>query len=249
MVNKAIRLECYQNMPNYKKPASMEFKESFKLPPYSTVIGMIHKVCFEEKEKEYKPMKISIQGNSKSIVSDMYTRYFFTPNKCESDRTYFDIINKKEKDKKLQAGLIRGTGVVELIVDVDLIIHVIPEDENLFDTILNGLKKPLVFPALGRHEDILRIDKIDTVELEDTKEIELNNDAYIPIDILNKSKNRGNNAGTIYNLNKVFAINEKTNIRYWKEKVKVKYIKSGEEFHFKEFIKKEKNSNIGLFLA
>ena len=246
MINKAIRLECYQNMPNYKKPASMEFKESFKLPPYSTVIGMIHKVC---DFKEYKPMQISIQGNTKSIVSDMYTRYFFTPNKCESDRVYFDIINKKEEDKKLQAGLIRGTGVAELIVDVDLIIHIVPEDESLFNEILDKLKKPSIYSSLGRHEDILRIDKIDIVELEDTKEIELNNDAYIPIDILNKSRNRGNTAGTIYNLNKVFSINEKTNMRCWKEKVKVKYIKSGEEFHFKEFIKKEKNSDLGLFLA
>lgn len=244
MVNKAIRIECYQNMPNYKRPASMEFKESFKLPPYSTVIGMIHKVC---NFTEYKPMKISIQGNSKSIVGDMYTRYFFTPNKCEGDRTYFAIINKKYKNN--ETGLIRGTGVAELIVDVDLIIHVVPEDESLFDTILNRLKYPLIYPALGRHEDILRIDKIDSVELEDTKEIELNNDAYIPMDILNKSRNRGNTAGTIYNLNKVFAINEKTNIRYWKEKVKVKYIRSGEEFRFKDFIKKEKNSDLGLFLA
>lgn len=244
MTNKAIRLKCYQNMPNYKKPASMEFKESFKLPPYSTVIGMIHKVC---DFKKYEPMQISIQGNTKSIVSDMYTRYFFTPNKCEGDRTYFAIIDKE--DEKFRTGLIRGTGVAELIVDVDLIIHIVPEDENLFDIILDKLKKPSIYPALGRHEDILRIDKIDIVELEDTKEIELNNDAYIPIDILNKSRNRGNTAGTIYNLNKVFSINEKTNMRCWKEKVKVKYIKSGEEFHFKEFIKKEKNSDLGLFLA
>lgn len=244
MVNKAIRLECYQNMPNYKKPASMEFKESFKLPPYSTVIGMIHKVC---DFKEYKPMQISIQGNTKSIVSDMYTRYFFTPNKCEGDRVYFDIINKKEEDKKLQAGLIRGTGVAELIVDVDLIIHIVPEDESLFDTILSGLKNPLIYPSLGRHEDILRIDKVDIVELENTDEITLKNDAYIPLSILEKIEL--DIAGTIYNLNKVFS--KKNNIRYWEEKIKVKYVKSGEVFYFDEdnTIKKEKNSDIGLFLA
>lgn len=240
MVNKAIRLECYQNMPNYKKPASMEFKESFKLPPYSTVIGMIHKVC---DFKEYKPMQISVQGNSKSIVSDMYTRYFFGI-KYDATRHQLWVKNDNSFD-----GITRGLGYAELIVDVDLIIHIVPEDESLFDTILSGLKNPLIYPALGRHEDILRIDKIDIVELEDTKEIELNNDAYIPIDILNKSRNRGNTAGTIYNLNKVFSINEKTNMRYWKEKVKVKYIKSGEEFRFREFIKKEKNSDLGLFLA
>lgn len=240
MLDKAIKIECYQNMANYKKPSSIQVQESFKLPPYSTVIGMIHKVC---DFKEYKPMQISIQGNSKSSLTDMFTRYFFGI-KYDPTRHLLWAKNDNSFD-----GITRGLGYAELIVDVDLIIHVIPEDESLFDIILNGLKKPLVFPALGRHEDILRIDKIDTVELEDTKEIELNNDAYIPIDILNKSKNRGNTAGTIYNLNKVFAINEKTNIRYWKEKVKVKYIKSGEEFRFKEFIKKEKNSNIGLFLA
>lgn len=240
MLDKAIKIECYQNMANYKKPSSIQVQESFKLPPYSTVIGMIHKVC---DFKEYKPMQISIQGNSKSSLTDMFTRYFFGI-KYDPTRHLLWAKNDNSFD-----GITRGLGYAELIVDVDLIIHVIPEDESLFDTILNGLKKPLIYPALGRHEDILRIDKIDTVELEDTKEIELNNDAYIPIDILNKSKNRGNTAGTIYNLNKVFAINEKTNIRYWKEKVKVKYIKSGEEFRFKEFIKKEKNSNIGLFLA
>ena len=240
MLDKAIKIECYQNMANYKKPSSIQVQESFKLPPYSTVIGMIHKVC---DFKEYKPMQISIQGNSKSSLTDMFTRYFFGI-KYDPTRHLLWAKNDNSFD-----GITRGLGYAELIVDVDLIIHVIPEDENLFDTILNGLKKPLIYPALGRHEDILRIDKIDTVELEDTKEIELNNDAYIPIDILSKSKNRGNTAGTIYNLNKVFAINEKTNIRYWKEKVKVKYIKSGEEFRFKEFIKKEKNSNIGLFLA
>lgn len=244
MTNKAIRLKCYQNMPNYKKPASMEFKESFKLPPYSTVIGMIHKVC---DFKKYEPMQISIQGNTKSIVSDMYTRYFFTPNKCEGDRVYFDIINKKEEDKKLQAGLIRGTGVAELIVDVDLIIHIVPEDESLFDTILSGLKNPLIYPSLGRHEDILRIDKVDIVELENTDEITLKNDAYIPLSILEKIEL--DIAGTIYNLNKVFS--KKNNIRYWEEKIKVKYVKSGEVFYFDEdnTIKKEKNSDIGLFLA
>ena len=242
MLDKAIKIECYQNMANYKKPSSIQVQESFKLPPYSTVIGMIHKVC---DFKEYKPMQISIQGNSKSSLTDMFTRYFFGI-KYDPSRHLLWAKNDNSFD-----GITRGLGYAELIVDVDLIIHVIPEDESLFDIILNGLKKPLIYPALGRHEDILRIDKIDTVELEDTKEIELNNDAYIPIDILSKSKNRGNTAGTIYNLNKMFAINEKTNIRYWKEKVKVKYIKSGAVFYFDEgeTIKKERNSNIGLFLA
>ena len=71
---KAIKLKLYQNMVNYKVPTSFQLKESYPLPPYSTVIGMVHSLC---DFKEYKPMKISISGNYFSKVNDLYTRYEF----------------------------------------------------------------------------------------------------------------------------------------------------------------------------
>ena len=37
---KAIKLHITQQMPNYRKPASFMIKESYPLPPYSSVIGM-----------------------------------------------------------------------------------------------------------------------------------------------------------------------------------------------------------------
>lgn len=263
-MKKAIRIECYQNMPNYKRPASIEFKESFKLPPYSTVIGMIHKVC---DFTAYKPMQISIQGNSKSIVGDMYTRYFFTPNKCEGDRTYFAIINKEDKkdkdkdknkkDKNDETGLIRGTGVAELIVDVNLIIHIVPEDESLFDEILKGLKNPSIYPALGRHEDILKIENVKPVELEETDTVRIYNDSYIPLKYFSKEDNI---IGTVYSLNKEFNKTTPNSIRTWKEKVKVKYIKKRiEPIEFENNVyreigknvykKDDENINLGVFLA
>lgn len=238
MPEKAIKLVCYQNMANYKKPASIQVQESFKLPPYSTVIGMIHKACGFA---EYKPMQISIQGNTKSSVSDMYTRYFFG---IAYDPTRHQLCVKNEDGS--MDGITRGLGYTEVIIDVELIIHIKVEDETLHDIILEKLKKPDIYPSLGRHEDILRIDKVDIVELDDTDETSMKYDAYIPISILNKGDRV---TGTVYNLNKVFGINEKTNIRYWKEKVKVKYVKKGQELYFNEPIKKEKNSGLGIFFA
>lgn len=73
-MNKAIRIICKQELVNYKKPTSLLIKETYPLPPYSTVIGMIHKAC---DFKEYHDMQISIQGNVGAHVSDMYTRYAF----------------------------------------------------------------------------------------------------------------------------------------------------------------------------
>ena len=42
IMEKAIRLQCFQNLANYRKPSSFIIKETFPLPPYSTVLGMIH---------------------------------------------------------------------------------------------------------------------------------------------------------------------------------------------------------------
>ena len=235
---KAISLNAYQNMSNYKKPTSIDVQESFKFPPYSTVIGMIHKVC---NFKEYVPMQISIQGKYKSSVSNMYTRYFFGSS-YDVDRHQY-CINNIDGSKD---GIIRGLGYAELVIDVDLIIHIKPDDENMFDIILQGLRNPVVFPALGRHEDLLRIDSVIAVELEEAATIPLYNDAYIPIKYF---RNATDVVGTVYTLNKEFNKNEPGKIRTWKEKVKVKYIKEGEYLRFAKKIYKEKNSDIGVFFA
>lgn len=233
MVNKAIRLECYQNLSSYRKPASIDVQESFKFPPYSTVIGMIHKVC---KFKEYKPMKISIQGEYKSSLFNFYNRHFNSKSNIDG---------------------IKGIGYVELMVDVDLIIHVVPEDESLFDTILNRLKNPLIYPALGRHEDILKIENVKPVELEETDTVYIYNDSYIPLKYFSKEDNI---LGTVYSLNKEFNKTTPNSIRTWKNSIKVKYVKKRvEPIEFEGNVyreigknvykKDDKNINLGVFLA
>ena len=66
----AVRIRIEQDLVNYKKPMSFQLKESYPLPPYSTVIGMIHNMCRYE---EYVNMQISIQGQYKSKVNDLIT--------------------------------------------------------------------------------------------------------------------------------------------------------------------------------
>lgn len=51
-MHRAIRLDCFQNLVNYRKPSSFIIKETYPLPPYSTVSGMIHATCgFKEYHK------------------------------------------------------------------------------------------------------------------------------------------------------------------------------------------------------
>ena len=39
---KAIKLKISQNLVSYKKAESVQIRETYPLPPYSTVIGMVH---------------------------------------------------------------------------------------------------------------------------------------------------------------------------------------------------------------
>lgn len=175
---KAIRLRLYQNMVNYKKPTSFQLKETYPLPPYSTIIGMVHSLC---DYKEYKEMEISVQGKYHSKVNDLYTRYEFK-NGMTFDATRHQL-------QSGDFGIGRGISTVELLVDVELLIHIIPEDQNLVEEIEKAFLYPREYPSLGRREDIVKIDEVKVVDIfeeELDEDIELGSDfaAYIPIDML-----------------------------------------------------------------
>ena len=207
---KAIKLKLYQNMVNYKVPTSFQLKESYPLPPYSTVIGMVHSLC---DFKEYKPMKISISGSYFSKVNDLYTRYEFkNGNPFETGRHQLNVNGY---------GINRGVATAELLVDVNLTIHIITEDqsEEFLNTIFEAFKYPREYPSLGRREDIVLIKDVKIVDVEKKKlEKDLSNGednfAYIPVNFIQeKLVNHGdkkigmNIYGTRYELTKNYILN------------------------------------------
>ena len=209
---KAIKLKLYQNMVNYKVPTSFQLKESYPLPPYSTVIGMVHSLC---DFKEYKPMKISISGNYFSKVNNLYTRHEFN----NSDN------------------VIKGPATIELLVDVNLTIHIISEDqsEEFLNMIFEAFKYPREYPSLGRREDIVLIKDVKIVDVEKKKlERDISNGeedfAYIPVNFIQEKlvnygdKKSGMNIyGTRYELTKNYTSDnigtedKPQMIRFWKK--------------------------------
>ncbi len=199
---KAVRLKLYQNMVNYKKPTSFQLKETYPLPPYSTVIGMVHSLC---DYKEYKEMDISIQGKYHSKVNDLYTRYEFKNGmKFDSARHQLQVG---------EFGISRGVSTVELLVDVELLIHIIPENQSLIEEIEKAFLYPREYPSLGRREDIVIIEEVKVVDIFEVEKIKKSMQgredysAYIPIEFIEniklKDQIQGINAsGTRYKLNK-----------------------------------------------
>ncbi len=151
---KAVKFRIFQDLVNYKKPTSFQLKESYPLPPYSTVIGLVHNMCIY---KEYVDMKISIQGRYVSRVNDLYTRYEFkNDTKFEASRHQLNVCGH---------GVGQGISTAELLSQVELLIHVLPVDEIRLDEIYNAFLYPWEYPSLGRREDIALISDVNITDV------------------------------------------------------------------------------------
>jgi len=250
---KAVRLELYQSTANYKKPTSFQLKETYPLPPYSTVIGMVHSLC---DFKEYKEMEISIQGRYHSKVNDLYTRYEFK-NGMKYDP-------ERHQLKVGEFGVSRGITTIELLVDVELLIHIVPRDQSLINKIEHAFRYPREYPSLGRREDLAIIKEVKIVDIFEeqlAEDIELEESiaAYIPLNLLkNESivlEGAGlgiRNRGTRYKITKDYKLvnygSEKSPkiFRKW-NKVDVLYAR-GITAVSGELIYRDTNNNI-VFLA
>ena len=227
---KADRDIIYQDLVNYRHPMSFQLKESYPLPPYSTVLGMVHNLC---RYQEYHPMKISIQGKYISKTNDLYTRYEFKSGaKYDKSRHQMDAGG---------FGISRGIGTAELLSQVQLILHIRPENEHETKEILEAFQTPWEYPSLGRREDLAVIQEVKEVEIsqripkDDPEDEKDDLYAYIPLRYLEEELVEGRNTehgvkarGTRYLLNKRYYLEnygkEKDPkwIRRW-EKVKVLY--------------------------
>lgn len=155
---RGIKLVALQDLVNYRKPMSFQIKESYPLPPYSTIIGMVHKLC---KYESYIPMKISVQGKYISKTNDLYTRYEFKNGaKFESGRHNVNVDGY---------GVSRGISTAELLSQMELIIHIVPEDQERVQEIYSSLKTPWEYPSLGRREDLLNIKSVEIVDIVERK--------------------------------------------------------------------------------
>ena len=66
-------------------------------------------------------------------------------------------------------GVSRGIGYTELLVDVHLILHIVPDNQEKVEEIYQFLKYPAEFPSLGRREDLANFEKVSIVEINEQK--------------------------------------------------------------------------------
>jgi CRISPR-associated protein Cas5t len=71
---RALRIVLTQNKAHYRKEESLQNKMTYPLPPFSTVIGALHRAC---RFRTYQPMDLSIQGSYQSLSRQPYSDHSF----------------------------------------------------------------------------------------------------------------------------------------------------------------------------
>lgn len=208
----ALKLKLYQQMACYKKPFAFKVSETYPLPPYSTVKGMLHSLL---DATTFIPMKISIQGTYDTLINDYQTHYFFKKNKTDEFAITLDGLGVNRDLKDITTMPI----YMHLLYDVHLIIHVDAEKhvlEQIKKQIEGGANQHL---SLGRWEDLVRVDACEFVELQPCDEEPiLKYNAYIPIQHLEDENYFP------YKLNWKYEV--KNGVRTW-EKIHVGYVQQG----------------------
>lgn len=202
----AIKLIVSQQTANYRVPVSHEFRETYPLPPYSTIIGMVHYLCNFTK---YHPMDVSVQGDSASSTSDFFTRYEFKSG------MKFDPARHQLNAEGF--GISRGIGHTQLLVNVHLVLHIVPKDQSEVQTIYEALKYPREYPSIGRREDLALFESVKVVDVKpqllEDGDYNVKYASYIPMSIIDKdiinladSNDTPFQRGTIYDLNKDYQL-------------------------------------------
>ncbi len=172
----AVKISLYQNLVNYRMEGHFGYVQTYPLPTPSMVRGMVHALIGAT---EYKPLRISIQGRSENVSTELQKVQKFDRNRTEPG--YENAIRIPLGDGK--ASLITGVMFVDEVVESELCLHVSFYDENLNAKLLDALQKEIV--VLGRHEDIVRVDfsKTKCVSLrQQDDDITLTLNAFLPKD-------------------------------------------------------------------
>lgn len=91
MHKEAIRLVLRQSSANYRRPETFENRMTYPLPPFSTVIGALHKACGYTDTHE---MDVSIQGRYGSMNRRVYRDYNFLNSTFDDRGILVKMVNE-----------------------------------------------------------------------------------------------------------------------------------------------------------
>ncbi len=174
-----LRVKLYSPTGIFKNPLSLKGIETYPLPPYSTIIGLIYRAMGRKWEGEH--FQISIQGEYEAIYRD-----------------YVWFKKHNFKDKQLEKLPLQ----VPILHNLRLLIHIKAEGE-LLEKIEEALRNPKELLFLSGGEYPVKVEELKKVQCEEKQlseeeAFELFLNAYIPKQLAEKISTAGK--GILFNL-------------------------------------------------
>ncbi|SFA87732.1 CRISPR-associated protein Cas5t [Lentibacillus halodurans] len=214
---RVLRIKAFQETVCYKKPFANKVTETYPLPPYSTVKGMIHTVLNADK---LIPFSLSVQGNYESQLVDYRKTYFVKKHEFAMP-IVLDGIASQAPDYSSDV-MTSMPLYTHMLYNVELVLHINAE-KKVLNNIYKAFQEINSFVSLGRHEDLMRIDEIDFVTLKETDECKTKHSIFVP-----KEQFAEDGLGVPYLLNWTYTI--KKGIREW-NKIPSIYLVGNEEIN------------------
>jgi len=234
---RSVRIKLYQNMVNYRRELSFGYVQTYPLPTPSMVKGMAHALLDLNK---YHNLKISIQGNYESAVTNMQKVYKFDRDRVSRPNNPYDVeVGTSNKTAT------HGVMFVDEIVGMELLLHISFDDGNLNNQLLEAVRRRTVI--LGRNEDIARVDFEDThlVDiLTADKEYRLPYNIYLAPEICKNERLEGTYYRLPFYYEPVSSFNDKRIFKY----ADAVYIAKGNKIQYSD-ITVDNDGNLVSFLS
>jgi CRISPR-associated protein Cas5t len=202
--------------------------------------GMAHALLDLNK---YHNLKISIQGNYESVVTNMQKIYKF--DSVRDDKKKGEIDPRPRLYADGPKVLNHGVMFVDEIVNIELLLHISFDDEGLNKKLLEAVKQKTVI--LGRNEDIAYVDFEDTglVDvLSSGGEYRLPYNIYLKPEICKKEQLEGTYYRLPFYYDDVSSFNDKRIFKY----VDAVYITKGNRIQYSD-ITVDNDGNFVSFLS
>ncbi|MCX8167325.1 MAG: CRISPR-associated protein Cas5 [Candidatus Micrarchaeota archaeon] len=234
---KAVRIKLYQNMVNYRRELSYGYVQTYPLPTPSMIKGMAHALL---NLNEYQNLKISIQGNFASVVTNMQKVYKFDRDRSSRPNNPYDVIIGTSRKTATH-----GVMFVDELVDMELLLHIAFEKEEFNERLLDAVCQKTV--VLGRNEDIARVDLEDTSIVEITSsndEYRLPYNIYLNPEICKKEQLEGTYYRLPFYYEPISSFNDKRIFKY----IEAVYIAKGNKIKYSDILV-DSNKNIVNFFS
>ena len=159
------------------------------------------------------------------MVNEIFHVYSFAPERLDKDRlkNYVAIV---EHLNEKQTGIYKSPLHQNLLTDVELLIYIVPENQELVEEICEKLTYPHEYLSLGRREDLIVFGELPEIveieEVEEVKEIDVKIPFYIPKDYIIEASGTQYKLPKVYEIKKYGAGRSAKNLRIW-NKVKAVY--------------------------